>query len=111
MRISDWSAAVCSSDLREIDAGLAGGDVDRLAGVGGRAAQREIVAPGLGHRDGPGDLTCAQKRHHRADFGGPEPDVAHATRSEERRVGKECVSTGRSRWSPVHSKKTNKNIE
>src|SRR3546814_19375313 len=26
-------------------------------------------------------------------------------RSEERRVGKECVSTGRSRWSPYHSKK------
>src|SRR3546814_18764213 len=27
------------------------------------------------------------------------------TRSEERRVGKECVSTCRSRWSPYHSKK------
>src|SRR3546814_17188428 len=26
-------------------------------------------------------------------------------RSEERRVGKECVSTCRSRWSPVHYKK------
>src|SRR3546814_10110833 len=26
-------------------------------------------------------------------------------RSEERRVGKECVSTGRSRWAPYHSKK------
>src|SRR3546814_20086381 len=25
--------------------------------------------------------------------------------SEERRVGKECVSTGRSRWSPYHKKK------
>src|SRR3546814_14228812 len=25
-------------------------------------------------------------------------------RSEERRVGKECVSTGRSRWSPYHEK-------
>src|SRR3546814_14843031 len=25
-----------------------------------------------------------------------------ARRSEERRVGKECVSTGRSRWSPYH---------
>src|SRR3546814_18088553 len=25
-------------------------------------------------------------------------------RSEERRVGKECVSTCRSRWSPYHSK-------
>src|SRR3546814_15997908 len=29
-------------------------------------------------------------------------------RSEERRVGKECVSTGRARWSPYHSKKTRK---
>src|SRR3546814_14278822 len=28
-------------------------------------------------------------------------------RSEERRVGKECVSTCRSRWSPYHSKKKN----
>src|SRR3546814_19797148 len=26
----------------------------------------------------------------------------HLTRSEERRVGKECVSTCRSRWSPYH---------
>src|SRR3546814_19430385 len=30
-------------------------------------------------------------------------------RSEERRVGKECVSTCRSRWSPYHSKKKRKN--
>src|SRR3546814_13444589 len=29
------------------------------------------------------------------------------TRSEERRVGKECVSTCRSRWSPYHKKKKN----
>src|SRR3546814_15585500 len=28
--------------------------------------------------------------------------VANTTRSEERRVGKECVSTCRSRWSPYH---------
>src|SRR3546814_15449771 len=28
------------------------------------------------------------------------------SRSEERSVGKECVSTGRSRWSPYHEKKT-----
>src|SRR3546814_11408785 len=32
-----------------------------------------------------------------------------ADRSEERRVGKECVSTGRSRWSPYPSKKKNTN--
>src|SRR3546814_11579488 len=31
-----------------------------------------------------------------------------SARSEERRVGKECVSTCRSRWSPYHSKKKRK---
>src|SRR3546814_11323962 len=33
-----------------------------------------------------------------------EADYMHV-RSEERRVGKGCVSTGRSRWSPYHEKK------
>src|SRR3546814_21021884 len=33
------------------------------------------------------------------------------SRSEERRVGKECVSTCRSRWSPYHYKKNNKRID
>src|SRR3546814_18047420 len=33
------------------------------------------------------------------------PDFTTAGRSEERRVGKECVSTCRSRWSPSHEKK------
>src|SRR3546814_20033620 len=32
----------------------------------------------------------------------------HIVRSEERRVGKECVSTCRSRWSPYHKKKNTK---
>src|SRR3546814_14491132 len=32
-------------------------------------------------------------------------DSLDSSRSEERRVGKECVSTCRSRWSPCHSKK------
>src|SRR3546814_16344050 len=31
-------------------------------------------------------------------------------RSEERSVGKECVSTCRSRWSPDHSKKKNRKL-
>src|SRR3546814_9214940 len=30
------------------------------------------------------------------------PNIDRASRSEERRVGKECVSTCRSRWSPYH---------
>src|SRR3546814_15202870 len=36
--------------------------------------------------------------------------VLLAQRSEERRVGKECVSTCRSRWSPYHYKKKEKKI-
>src|SRR3546814_19008174 len=32
-------------------------------------------------------------------------EIATGNRSEERRVGKECVSTCRSRWSPYHYKK------
>src|SRR3546814_13638257 len=36
------------------------------------------------------------------------PDEALLARSEERRVGKECVSTGRSRWAPSQSKKTDR---
>src|SRR3546814_12060292 len=32
-------------------------------------------------------------------------------RSDERRVGKECVSTCRSRWSPYHSKKKNTKLD
>src|SRR3546814_13919261 len=33
--------------------------------------------------------------------------AVEASRSEERRGGKECVSTGRSRWAPDHKKKKN----
>src|SRR3546814_6966611 len=40
----------------------------------------------------------AHRRHARRAQG-------HPARSEERRVGKECVSTCRSRWSPYHYKK------
>src|SRR3546814_18799351 len=37
-------------------------------------------------------------------IGGQQGEAAHAARSEERRVGQECVSTCRSRWSPYHLK-------
>src|SRR3546814_16196157 len=43
-------------------------------------------------------------RTHRHSFQGER----EANRSEERRVGKECVSTCRSRWSRYHSKKNTK---
>src|SRR3546814_3328825 len=42
-----------------------------------------------------------------AHYGLSDRETEILRRSEERRVGKECVSTCRSRWSPYHSKKKN----
>src|SRR3546814_4808408 len=82
MRISDWSSDVCSSDLP-------GGERRH---VGDQNQQQEEDAEP--RQRGPDHL------HHRhaGDAGGDE----EVERSEERRVGKECVSTCRSRWSPYH---------
>src|SRR3546814_6625872 len=83
MRISDWSSDVCSSDLAAV-----GGDHAAQAAIVEIALAADIVGVGEEYRVllGPG-------RH--------QPG-RHALRSEERRVGKECVSTCRSRWSPYH---------
>src|SRR3546814_6514112 len=72
LRISDWSSDVCSSDLRT---------GERFPRPGSRPdcfgpVSHEAIEHGLIGRD--------------------------VQRSEERRVGKECVSTCRSRWSPYH---------
>src|SRR3546814_8941914 len=79
MRISDWSSDVCSSDLEA--AAQAG-----LDNVHFEVAHAKSF-PGDDY-----DLVCVFDALH--DMGDP--------RSEERRVGKECVSTCRSRWSPYH---------
>src|SRR3546814_2805172 len=42
------------------------------------------------------------RRHRRGKRGGHYAGTGRSDRSEERRVGKECVSTCRSRWSPYH---------
>src|SRR3546814_12115473 len=84
MRISDWSSDVCSSDL---EAAVLRHDVQCGAALHGAGMQR-----GIGRREFAVEGTAvALPACHR--------------RSEERRVGKECVSTCRSRWSPYHAKK------
>src|SRR3546814_1830207 len=49
-------------------------------------------------------LTLTQTLNRLSNVGSARPESASQpeTRSEERRVGKECVSTCRSRWSPYH---------
>src|SRR3546814_3147818 len=85
MRISDWSSDVCSSDLAEIGFHLFQRD-----------AEIEIVpAITLAHPHTDAAAGRAHRPHVRLLRIG-------ADRSEERRVGKECVSTCRSRWSPYH---------
>src|SRR3546814_14962551 len=102
MRISDWSSDVCSSDLRRAR-------VER----GALAIEQRMP------RDMDEDVEIARRRAARArlafarqadaralvDPGGDidrqRPGSVDA-RSEERRVGKECVSPGRSRWTPYH---------
>src|SRR3546814_20624897 len=97
MRISDWSSDVCSSDLPRLVGGAAAGERDpaaaaraQVAGVQGVAVAGQAVAAGVvDHRGDEMPLDVG------AIVGGER-----RARSEERRVGKECVSTFRSRWSP-----------
>src|SRR3546814_8987202 len=121
MRIRDGSSYVCSSDL-ESDETADFDDpktpeeaqafarehqaVDALVSA---MAGRGLAPPtdsGLGLRDyvtiaSGGNPDVAPRLQLRLARDGsllPDPDA----RSEERRVGKECVSTCRSRWSPYH---------
>src|SRR3546814_12825251 len=114
MRISDWSSDVCSSDLVHDLADLLGVRLRERA-----AEHREVLAE---HEDQP-PVDGAVASHHAVagDFLLLHAEVEAAVldihvpllegalveqdlqaRSEERRVGKECVSTCRSRWPPYH---------
>src|SRR3546814_12596466 len=95
MRISDWSSDVCSSDLAELR--RQGGSPARRTGarkatVRKSAVRKDTAAKKKAPAKKAAKATKTQARHHAQE------------RSEERRVGKECVSTCRSRWSPDHYK-------
>src|SRR3546814_6882274 len=80
LRIRDWSSDVCSSDLMAM--------VPRAPQAGFRLNAADVrTAPFL--LDG---------KRVEVELHGPGAEE----RSEERRVGKECVSTCRTRWSPDH---------
>src|SRR3546814_14313055 len=123
MRISDWSSDVCSSDLEQDDITqfLHRGEVGERAADHAGADQRDLLAS---HKSPPeqsaGTPSPARNRARLRRFvaaGQPLKRVGqglllhiilninNSCRSEERRVGKECFSTFRSRWSPYHKKK------
>src|SRR3546814_20353575 len=118
MRISDWSSDVCSSDLRgDLRDGDHRGIEDRdaarhhrldrgydCAGDGNRV-DRILRHRGMAARALDADRQHVGRSEQRP--GAPREDavrrVGHdVERSEARRVGKECVSTCRPRWSPYY---------
>src|SRR3546814_19006708 len=84
MRISDWSADVCSSDLQH-----ALRELRPLGGLGRLVGAVQAVGVTL----------------HILFFLEGDDAAAAELRSEERRVGKECVRKCRSRGSPYNSTK------
>src|SRR3546814_14210319 len=130
MRISDWSSDVCSSDLLARFAGdfalsflnadqrFALTDLVELSqlGTGLMLIRRDVVEtlgarhPELAFRTDARDRQGTGVREEVHALFLPEIDrgsglmlsADYAFRSEERRVGKECVRTCRSRWWPYH---------
>src|SRR3546814_11695142 len=100
MRISDWSSDVCSSDL-VADAGAGAHHLDVAGGGAALIAHRILVADRARANIGD-DLHVGMGMRRKTGLGPDLVVVPDADRSEERRVGKECVSTCRSRWSPYH---------
>src|SRR3546814_5486890 len=82
MRISDWSSDVCSSDLAIL----------RHQSCFELRRQRRLGR--VGRAGSLARFVHLQRMDRRFS------SFAPGLRSEERRVGKECVSTCRSRWSP-----------
>src|SRR3546814_17739447 len=102
MRISDWSSDVCSSDLNAVRGRMLRAEVDRVV-LDFRIAQRRVRR--VGHM-----VQLFQIVGHQALSSGlaapwPWSAFTEPGRSEERRVGKECGSTCRSRWSLSPSNK------
>src|SRR3546814_15842443 len=100
MRISDWSSDVCSSDLRA-KPHQHRGDTEQEAKIPDPVDQ-ECLEIGEDCARLLEPETDQQVRHQTYRFPAEEQLQEVVARSEERRVGKECVSTFRSRWSPYH---------
>src|SRR3546814_18150360 len=100
MRISDWSSDVCSSDRPQLHS------LTPTITHATHTHSRPGRGAGSGHRQ---RLRNVQGRFRR--LAPPPPPRARGgllMRSEERRVGKELVSTCRMWWYPKHKTKNNK---
>src|SRR3546814_17221123 len=108
MRISDWSSDVCSSDLSTQGCAVivsGSGDIATAAIARHTAIQcgKAIGILNLVQRTRTFDI-----QHRDSQITVVVQCASDPFRSEERRVGKACVSTCRTRWSPYPYKKKKK---
>src|SRR3546814_5687261 len=108
LRISDWSSDVCSSDLTHLS--LKCFEPERALRIDLRSSSRAglptsaAISPTSLSISPPFSRISSSRvkeRSHPTHRKGPV-SASYSNRSEERRVGKACVSTCRSRWSPYH---------
>src|SRR3546814_20451764 len=105
MRISDWSSDVCSSDLPRLwergslPSGLLQTNSARALFLAPARLATKRWSIGIDCPASPSDRKAYQMCHARLA-------TRNSRRSEQRRVGKVCVSTCRSRWAAYHYKHT-----
>src|SRR3546814_14927020 len=102
MRISDWSSDVCSSDLRRAYASR--DDAASVNNLSSSPFSDRSTAVRVSFFTPLKPVDFATQYRMRT----PSAAAASSSRSEERRVGKACVSKCRSRWSQYHKKKKHK---
>src|SRR3546814_17865920 len=102
MRISDWSSDVCSSDLVDgAEPGIFAEAEEALTLAQADAVVRFLDENGIARNSVRVIGFHGQTVLHQAPDNGRKGNTRQlGNRSEGRRVGKECVSTCRSRWSP-----------
>src|SRR3546814_15564281 len=100
MRISDWSSDVCSSDLLAQVLSSVFQQKTRDEWADQLFERRIPAAPVLDVAEALAQPLSLLRSM--VETVADSTDSGDELRSEERRVGKECVSTCRSRWSPYH---------
>src|SRR3546814_19025912 len=104
MRISDWSSDVCSSDLGKQEEGKNEQACRQRIEIGFHVRVAVDRIGGEQHHCGLEQIVIKRAQELGCEYR-QKPSLAEKLkgclhRSEARRVGKECVSTCRSRWSP-----------
>src|SRR3546814_14827822 len=102
MRISDWSSDVCSSDLKRALRSLEKQEMERFVTLSAlNASLSNAQATLLAFETAAKTVSGSQIFLYERGFGPLKERILRTQstyRSDERRGGKECVSTGRYRW-------------